>query len=57
MKTVCCICDKLLKGDEADPVVSHGACPSCSKAWLAAELAKVDGILEKRRIGNGEISR
>ena len=31
MKTICAWCGKHLKGDPADPLVSHGICPECAE--------------------------
>ena len=33
MKTVCCICGKVLK-DGPDEPVSHGHCEPCNTKWL-----------------------
>ena len=33
MKTVCCICGKVLK-DGPDELVSHGHCQPCNTKWL-----------------------
>ena len=29
MKTICCYCNKHLKGDPNDKEISHGACKEC----------------------------
>lgn len=37
MRAVCAWCGAALaNGDPADPVVSHGICPSCARRWLHA---------------------
>jgi hypothetical protein len=37
MRAVCAWCGKtLVNGDPADPMVSHGICPSCARRWLHA---------------------
>lgn len=31
MRTDCCGCHQLMRGDPTDPEVSHGICPACQK--------------------------
>ena len=49
MNSVCVFCQKLLRGDPADKVISHGACESCAAEYLKVQLAIAEKLLKKRR--------
>ena len=40
MKTICSYCRVLIRGDVADPVVSHGCCDDCAAAVIAGTIVQ-----------------
>lgn len=50
MKSICCICGKLLKGNPDAEIISHGMCKPCSEKYLFEQLAAADKILKDRSI-------
>lgn len=50
MKSVCMTCGEVLKGDPKDPVISHGLCRTCGKAYLAEQLRRADRLIKERSL-------